>query len=235
MKNTSNRLLLLLLGTLSLLLIGYWYIGSSIGTFYHPNATEGNWGLKYSWVFILLIVANLALTIYLNRTKASGNKIVLIGLSILIVLFAFMNISTMFERKHSVTYYIGSQSYEIPWEYNPINGSGAIGGTYFVIHVSYPDFVAQYTNSDFYRNGGLTLSKAEEGSKTVSDDTFGESCTDEKTICEMLGSASNAQFIQDGFIYSIHYQGREVIKFENKQEVDDFKSKIVQLFSSFQK
>jgi hypothetical protein len=51
----------------------------------------------------------------------------------------------------------------------------------------------------------------------------------------MLGSASNAQFVQDGFIYSIHYQGQEVINFEDKQEVDDFKNKIVQLFSSFQK
>lgn len=235
MKITSNRFLVVLLGTLSLLFVGYWYIGSSAGTFYHPNATEGNWGLKYSWVFILLIVTNLVVTIYLNRKKASGNKIVLIGLSILIVLFALVNISTMFEREHSVTYFIGSQGYEIPWEYNPINGSGAVGGTYFVIHVSYPDFVAQYTNSDFYRNGGLTLSKAEEGSKTVSDDIFGESCSDEKMICEMLGSASNTHFVQDGFIYSIHYQGREVIKFENKQEVDDFKSKIIQLFSSFQK
>ena len=235
MIKISNRFSVFLLGTLSLLFVGYWYIGSLVGTSYHPNAIQGNWGLKYGWVFILLIVTNLIVTIYLNRKSVLTNKIVLIGLSILIVLFALMNISTMFEREHSVTYFIGSQSYEIPWEYNPINGSGAVGGTYFVIHLSYPDFVAQYTNSDFYRNGGLTLSKAEEGSKTVSDDTFGESCTDEKTICEMLGSASNAQFIQDGFIYSIHYQGREVIKFENKQEVDDFKSKIVQLFSSFKK
>lgn len=235
MKNISNRFLVFLLGTLSLLFVGYWYIGSSVGTFYHPNATEGNWGLKYSWVFILLIVTNLVVTLYLNRKRTSGNKIALAGLSIFIALFALMNISTMFEREHSTTYFIGNQSYEIPWEYNPINGSGAVGGTYFVIHVSYPDFVAQYSNSDFYRNGGLTLSKAEEGSRTVSDDTFGESCTDEKTICEMLGSASNAQFIQDGFIYSIHYQGREVIKFEDKQEVDDFKNKIIQLFSSFQK
>jgi hypothetical protein len=235
MEITSNRFLVVLLGTLSFLFVGYWYIGSSVGTFYRPNATEGNWGLKYSWVFILLIVTNLVVTIYLNRKRASGNKIALTGLSILIVLFALMNISTMFEREHSVTYFIGSQGYEIPWEYNPINGSGAVGGRYFVIHVSYPDFVARYTNSDFYGNGGLTLSKEEGDSKAVSGDTFGESCTDEKTICEMLGSASNSQFIQDGFIYSIHYQGREVIKFENKQEFDDFKSKIVQLFSSFQK
>ena len=136
MKITSNRFLVVLLGTLSLLLVGYWYIGSSVGTFYHPNAIEGNWGLKYSWVFILLIVTNLLVTIYLNIKKASGNKIVLIGLSILIVLFALMNISTMFEREHSVTYFIGSQAYEIPWEYNPINGSGAAGGTYRIISKS---------------------------------------------------------------------------------------------------
>ena len=93
-------------------------------------------------------------------------------------------------------------------------------GTYFVIHVSYPDFVPQYTNSDnYYYKGGLTLSKAEEGSKTVNSDVFGESCSDEKMICERLVSASNTQFFQDGFIYSIHYQGQEVIKFEDKQEV----------------
>jgi hypothetical protein len=172
MKNMSNRFLVFLLGTLSLLLVGYWYIGSSVGTFYHPNATEGNWGLKYSWVFILLIVINLVVTIYLNRKSASRNKIALTGLSIFIALFALMYISTLVEREHNVTYFIGSQGYEIPWEYNPINGSEAVGGTYFVIHLSYPDFVAQYNNSDFYRNGGLILSKAEEGSKTINGDTL---------------------------------------------------------------
>jgi hypothetical protein len=115
------------------------------------------------------------------------------------------------------------------------DGSETVGGAYFVIHVSHPDLVAQYTNDDFYRSGSLTLSKAEEGSRFAAGDIFGESCLEERTICENLDSGSNTQFVQDGFIYSIHYQGQKVIEFEDRQEVDDFKNEIVQLFRSFQK
>jgi hypothetical protein len=212
--------------------LGASLLNDSIGGFYHPNAIEGNYGRKYSWVFELLVFLNWLYMMYVVVRSTTETKLKTIGASavILVLIIAGHNMANLVPRNHHAEYFIGKEKYSIPWQYNPINGSSKPNGEYFVIHASYPDFTGQYAAKDYYKQQ-LTLSKSvfheERRVGSSIDDTI---C--HEGVCGGLSPSSNMHFVEGDFIYQIHYQGEAVI-FRSKSELDEFKEAIIELFDSF--
>ena len=160
-KKSSTTGMVVVLSITTFAVLGFWFVHQSIVATYHPNAIEGNYGKKYWWVFELAIILNWLYVIYTAIRGAAEAKLrkLRISAAILILLVGGFYLATLAPRVYSVEYYLGQEKYSIPWQYNPINGSDGPGGKYFVIHVSYPGFAGQYSNTGHHHQHSLTLAK----------------------------------------------------------------------------
>ena len=223
--------LMALLTILTFLTLGISLLQGAIGGFYHPNATEANYGLKYLWIFELTLFVNWLFAVYVAIRDKTDSKLKKLSMTFAVFLFVVLTFFVLYAvpRSYHAEYYIGQEKYSIPWQYNPINGSKAPGGKYFVIHVSYPDLRGQYENPD--NRYELTLAKYTIGEKEKVGVSLDDLCLSENE-CSGLSYASNTYFVDNGFIYHIHYQG-ETITFKNRNELRKFGASIVSLFDSF--
>ncbi len=226
--STVGVVVILSIATLALLV--FWFLNQSIGGFYHPNAIEGNYGTKYLWVFELAVFLNWLYIIYIAIRGASETKLRKLGISavILLLLVDGFYLAALVPRAYHAEYFLGQEKYSIPWQYNPINGSDTPGGKYFVVHVSYPGFTGQYSDEGYYQHQ-LTLAKCIFDEKEKIGTSLDEMCYEE--TCGGLSYASNTYFVDNGFVYHIHYQGDTVV-FHNRDELNAFKKSIVDLFDS---
>ena len=216
--------------------LGFWYIGQEIGRFYHPNSIEGRYGSKYLWVFELAIFLNWLYIIYVAIRGVAETKLKKLGVSTVIFLLLIVGFyaANLIPRNYHVNYYLGQERYSIPWQYNPINGSAIPGGNYFVIHVSFPEFTGQYENQNYYERQ-MTLSKNILDEKNITGIAIDDPCI---ALSKCGGvdiipdASSNTYFVDNGFIYLVHYQGK-TISFQNNGGLEKFKESVVDLFDSF--
>lgn len=99
-----------------------------------------------------------------------------------------------------------------------------------MIHVTYPDLNGMYTDKNYSKHE-LTLSKYAYEDKEKIGTSIDDMCISD-TECGGLSYASNTYFVDNSFIYHIHYQGETII-FRHKNELSAFKKSIVDLFDSF--
>lgn len=223
---------MIILFTLSIVWLGYVWLGLSVGAFYHPNAHAGNYGLHFWWVFALLVLVNLIVSTFLVKKRDNKKRIAVGSLAVFILLTTSQFFLSSVERNHNITYFIGEQEYSIPWTYNPINGSEEIGGDYFVVKVSYPAFRPQYEDESYF-DSGVTLSKAVSGSRNFAGRELVSECEiGIDNFCQPFGTG---YFVDGDFTYTFHRQGSQGGSFTSVDEIETFKQNAVDLFASFEK
>jgi hypothetical protein len=226
----------ILLGLATLVLLGCFLLWFSVGTDYHANAMRGQLGPSLLWLFALLAILNLAWAIRLAfRTPIDRDKKhVLIGWAVLAIVAATPILTQDISTGYHVRFFIADQEYSIPWQYNPINGKSEPGGTYFVIHVSHPDLIGQYSAGDKYGDSQLTVSRNVRDSRNRSESFVDlDSCTG--AACTLGGMKNNAFFTDGEFLYFVHHQGVRTrrLSFESQEELAALKASLVSLFDSF--
>lgn len=217
-------------------------IASGIGNFYHPNAAKANLGAQYAGSIALAILANwLIVMLFMYRRSAKTKfKWLCLGFCIFLSLVFTLGQLRQQNSNYKITYFIEDDAYQIPWEYNPINGSPNRGGTYFVIRVSYPDFAPQYKAKAYHKNA-LTISRhlkdSNYGRQAVTRNSLQDDCF-ELPKCDLSPNqeyqllGGSYQFSDGKFVYGVNYQGNSVT-FKSKEELSEFREKIIRLFNSF--
>lgn len=233
--NISKRLsviaVFVILSIATFTFIGFYFVEQFVGVFYYPNAIEGNYGRKYLWVFGLSVFVNWLYIIYIAIRGELDIKLKKFGISALVLLLLVVGfyLASLVPRNYHVEYYLGQEKYSIPWQYNPINGSHAPGGEYFVINVIYPGLVGQYSYKGNHQHQ-MTLAKYVFSGKKETATLLDEICY--KETCGELSYNSGTYFVDNGFVYYIYYRGG-LVAFHNRDELSVFKKSIVNLFDSF--
>jgi hypothetical protein len=219
---------LLTIATLGLL--GYGWLTYALGTGYHANFMQGNYGTAYLRFAMLAVLANwllAAVASWRSGLQLKSQAIACAGLLCIAGAFlAAYNIPRDFRAEHV----IGQQKYLIPWRYDPRAGYAEPGLQPIIIAVSYPDFIAQYESKNSPDNG-LELSKRIDAENMRTGTPLDDSCA--AGVCVGLARDENYFFVEEGFVYSIHYQGRGDVTFSGQAEVSAFRQRVIDLFDSF--
>lgn len=92
---------------------------------------------------IVPIVAGVLMLCVWMRWHPLAPRFYLIGLFVVGV-GGLLTLLPRIDSSYRQVYWLGSDRYEIPWQYSPFNGSTDRGGKYFLIKVSVPGLVPRY-------------------------------------------------------------------------------------------
>lgn len=218
-------------------------IADVINENYHPNAFQARIGTGYLWVFKLGAALNvlLALGISIRYSEVSGKMQIALNWLFLFAIDFGLSVLNEVKNDHHITYFIGDSEYSIPWTYNPINGSNEPGGSYFGIHVTYPDLIGRYKIDEDNWRHRLVISK-DDSQRKFGGSPIGALC-DENTCREIPLCAEcplqdegiyDREFYFEGelFFYYLSFKGGP-IKFRDASHLNEFKRSVMDLFDSF--
>jgi hypothetical protein len=174
---------------------------------------------------------NLIYIIYLGFKEDENSKIKKLYLAGLVLIFISIGFyfATLTPRKNNIEYSLSNERYSIPWEYNPAQSGAPANSEYVTIHVSYPLFNSQYSDEN-YLHERLAITKSIIDKKYMKGEPLDTYCLTEP--CKSVTNDLNTYFIDNNFIYKVSYHGQG-ITFVTKNELENFKIKIINLFETF--
>lgn len=145
--------------------------------------------LRQSAVAAPILVAIVIFSLWMWR-RPLAPQIYLVGLSILAIA-AFIPFLPTIDGGYRQVYWLGEERHEIPWQYDPYNGSIGRGGKYFLARVSVPDLVPRYE----FEGETVTIGKS-------TDFDYGKGGAAPEKICVVNALHMKCEWRRGKFVYS---------------------------------
>lgn len=154
-----------------------------ISAAYYPMPARGDlfYPLKITTVPMLIVTAIVMLIAWFRARPLKRNAY-LFGLAAVSII-ALLPFLPRVDNGYKQVKYIGTEKFEIPWQYSPYGGTELPGGEYFNIRVSGSDLAPKYNTMVGTMIVGISTEKHFDHAENVPEDGCVEYSSNEKLKC----------------------------------------------------
>ncbi|AVX04991.1 hypothetical protein MXMO3_02479 [Maritalea myrionectae] len=162
-----------------------------MSTSYYPMPARGDllYPLKITMVPMLIVTAIVMLIIWF-RSRPLKRNAYLFGL-VAVSIIALLPFLPHVDNGYKQVQYIGTEKFEVPWQYSPYGGTERLGGEYFNIRVNGSDLAPKYNTMVGTMIVGISTKKHFDHAEDVPEDGCVEYSSNRKLRCQFAGAGYN--------------------------------------------